>query len=118
MNNDLFTLRTDQSTRIIELKLPEELDDVEFDRLNESVLRLLQEQTEGRWVLDLTHVAYAGSSVLGLMVNMRQQIRGARGKLVLCGLSDRLIQIFHACSLERLFVISRTRVEALQRVLW
>ena len=41
-------------------------------------------------MLDLTDVVYMGSSVLGLMVNVRQTIKSAGGKLVLCGMSERL----------------------------
>jgi len=62
------------------------------------------------------HVAYAGGWVLGLMVNIRQQVRQAQRKLVLCGLSDRLMQIFQPCNLERLCVISRSRKDAVERV--
>ena len=79
-------------------------------------LQLLSPQAGAAWVLDLSALAYVGSSVLGLMVNVRQRVKQAGGQLVLCGLSDQLLQIFHTCSLERLFVISRSMQEAVERV--
>ena len=51
--------------------------------------------------------------MLGLMVNMRQHVVQGSGKLVLCCLSPRLMEVFRACSLERLFTITKSRAEAL-----
>lgn len=65
-------------------------------------------------VLDLSRLAYVGSSVLGLLVSVRQTVKEAGGRLVLCGLSERLMQIFRTRSLERLFVIRRSREDAVK----
>ena len=114
MVTDLFHLTEDGSIRILELSLPMSIDSAEFDRLNESVLELLGREPGAGWVLDLTKVAYMGSAVLGLMVNIRQAVMKAQGKLVLCGLSDRLLRIFETCCMERLFRIVPQRAEAIR----
>jgi anti-anti-sigma factor len=106
---------TARGVRVIRLLLPETLDSSEFERLNESLLSLLSEQPGGAWVLDLSELSYVGSAVLGLFVNLRQRVKQSNGRLVLCGLSDRLLQIFRTCSLERLFVIRRSQDEAIGR---
>ena len=41
--------------------------------------------------------SYMGSAVLGLMVNIRQVVMKGHGKVVLCGMSDRLMRIFETC---------------------
>jgi anti-sigma B factor antagonist len=114
MPTDLFRLSTVQSANLIELLLPDAIDTVEFDRLNESVLHAIDGKAGEPWILDLSAVTYAGSAVLGLMVNLRQRVREANGQLVLCCLSPRLVEIFQACCMERLFTIKRTRAEALR----
>jgi anti-anti-sigma factor len=127
MANDFFRVSVDptppaapvrgqlpQPVRVVELALPLSIDSNDFDRLNESLLRTLGEHPSGRWVLDLTDVAYMGSAVLGLMVNARQVIKTGGGKLVLCHMSDRLMQIFQTSCLERLFVIARSRGDAVK----
>jgi anti-anti-sigma regulatory factor len=48
------------------------------------------------------------------MVNFRQNVRAAGGRLALCGVSPRLMQILRTCSLERLFTIHRTRPDAVR----
>jgi anti-sigma B factor antagonist len=116
MPEDFYKVASSQGVNIIELMLPDVLDTAEFDRLNESVMTLLDGKSNERWVLDMTHVQYMGSSVLGYMVNIRQQIKQSQGKLALCGLSPRMAEVFRACSLERLFTITRGRTEALSAV--
>ena len=98
----------------MELTIPESLDDADFDRLSESVLTVLAGQSQAGWVLDLTSLGYAGSALLGLIVNIRQRVRQSGGRLVLCGLSPRLLTIFQTCSLERLFRIVRNKEDALR----
>lgn len=111
---DKYRITLEGAIHLIELKLPDTLDFSEFDSLNEGLLEVVSAAAAGTWVMDLTGSHYMGSAVLGLMVNIRQRIKKARGKLILCGMSDELKAIFHACSLERLFTISRTRAEAVK----
>jgi anti-anti-sigma factor len=112
---ELFRVKAVGPVQVIRLALPESLDSDEFDRLNESLLTILAERPGGGWVLDLSELHYAGSSLLGLMVNLRQRVKQAGGRLVLFGLSDRLMTIFRTCSLERLFVIRKAEDDAINR---
>jgi anti-anti-sigma factor len=113
MSHELYRLTRDGSVNVIELFLPIGLDIDEFDRLNEAILALIASEPDGAWVLDLSKLDYMGSASLGLMVNVRQRIKQGRGRLVLCGLSPRLLQIFRTCCMERLFKIVRSRDEAM-----
>ncbi|HEY8667127.1 MAG TPA: STAS domain-containing protein [Tepidisphaeraceae bacterium] len=116
MPDPFFQIRSEQSVTVIELTLPAALDTEEFDRLNAEMATTLDGNLHGQWILDLSSVSYMGSAILGLLVNLRQQIKSADGKLILCGLSPRLLEVFHACSLERLFTIARSRAEAMRLV--
>ena len=116
----LFKVSQVQSVSVVELDLPASPENADLDRLNESLLGALGiggapgSAAGGSWVIDLSNLDYAGSAVLGLLVNFRQRVRQAGGRLVLCGLSPRLEQIFRTCSLERLFRITHTRDEAVR----
>ena len=110
---DLFRVKAVGPVQVIRLELPQTLDSDEFGCLNESLLKVLGQRPEGGWVLDLSELHYAGSSLLGLMVNLRQRVKQAGGRLVLFGLSDRLMTIFRTCSLERLFVIRKSEDDAI-----
>ena len=114
MPNDFVHLSVVQSVHVIELTLPQMLDSEEFDHLNSSVLKTLDGKTAGSWVVDVSSVDYMGSSVLGLMINIRQQFKSGGGKLMLAGLSPQLRGIFKTCCLETLFDIVKTRADAVR----
>ncbi len=108
---DYFRHKIEDSVNVIEMTLPGSIDAVDFDKINENLLRLLDATEGNRWIIDLSSVDYLGSAMLGLMVNMRQQVKQKGGKLALCCLSDRLQQIFAACCMERLFTLCKSRPE-------
>lgn len=115
MDNSQFQIIQDQSVYVMKFILPELIDTMEIDALMDRALKSLEETSRESWIIDLSDVAYLGSSMLGLMVNIRERIRQADGSLVLCGLSPQLLRIFHACCLERLFIIVKTRTEAMTK---
>ena len=73
---------------------------------------MVRGEPEGQWVIDLSQLSYMGSAALGLLVNLRQQIKQSGGRLVLCGLSPQLVHIFNTCCMERLFRIVKSRADA------
>jgi anti-sigma B factor antagonist len=118
VSTDLYRVSREGSVNVVDLTLPHALDIQEFDRLNESILGLIRRELEGAWVLDLSRLSYMGSAALGLLVNLRQQIKQSGGRLVLCGLSPQLMHIFKTCCMERLFKIVKTREDAVAAAAW
>ena len=114
---DWFAVSQEGAVQVLALAVPFQVDSADFDRLHELVLSAVSESADAAWVIDLSGLQYMGSSVLGLMVNIRQQIRQGGGRLVLCGMSPKLHQVIRTCSLERLFVIKPQRAEAVEAVL-
>ena len=104
------------ATQVIELALPRMVDMYEFDRVNEEIARIIADDGAGRWVLDVAGSEYVGSAMLGVLVNLRQRVRGGGGYLAICGLSDALASAMRTCSLYNLFYVAATREEALRLV--
>jgi stage II sporulation protein AA (anti-sigma F factor antagonist) len=104
------------SVNVVMLVLPEMMDSHEFDRLNDEMLAAIGGAPEGRWVFDLANLNYMGSSSLGLMVNIRQCVKQAGGRLILCNITPPLMKIIRTCCLDRLFTIARTRDDAVQKL--
>lgn len=103
--------------QVLELALPRVgVDMYEFDRLNEEIARVTADDRAARWVLDLDGSQYIGSAILGVLVNLRQRIRGGGGHLALCGLSDPLAETMRTCSLYNLFSVAATRADAIRLV--
>lgn len=116
MANELFYIVDQQSVSVMEFHLPPEMDAMIFDSLMERITAKLNEKAPHRWVLDLSQVGYVNSSGLGMLCNIRQQVRQTKGKLAICGLSPRMMALFRSCCLERLFLIVNTRDEAVAAV--
>ena len=112
----MLTKVRESGVRVISLALPEHLESSVFDELNSSILTLIDSEPGGRWLIDLSRVDYMGSTLLGMMVNVRQRVKQAKGRLALCCLSDRLLGIFRACSLINLFVVCKSRSAAVRDV--
>lgn len=102
--------------QVMRFALPTTLDTMEIDGLIDSVLKQVAGKPGERWVVDLSDVEYMGSSMLGLFVNIRERIRKNGGTLVLSGMSQPLLRIFHTCCLEKLFTIAKSRGEAMALV--
>jgi anti-anti-sigma factor len=114
MPEALYILSTLESgVRVLELRLPPQMDVISFDDLN---LALTDEfdRAPGDYIIDLSATDYVGSAVLGLLVNIRSRVRRSGGRLVLCRLSPRILEIFRIGSLESLFTISATRETAIE----
>lgn len=113
MSANLYRHSKAGTVNVVDLTLPHALDIQEFDRLNESMLQLIRAEPEGQWVLDLSQFSYMGSAALGLLVNLRQQVKQSGGRLVLCGLSPELLHVFKTCCMEKLFRIVKSRKDAI-----
>jgi anti-anti-sigma factor len=111
---DFIQVQTDQTVNVVAMTLPEYLDSTDFDKLNESLLGLFDAKRPKGWVVDLSDVNYMGSAMLGMMVNFRQRVQSVKGKLVLCGVSPRLMEIIRTCCMDRLFPIAKTRADAIK----
>lgn len=116
MSSERYQISEEQSVQVMRFALPTTLDTMEIDGLIASVLQQVESKPGQRWVVDLSQVDYMGSSMLGLFVNIRERIRRNGGALVLSGMSQPLLRIFHTCCLEKLFTIAKTRADAMALV--
>jgi anti-anti-sigma factor len=113
MSQELFHVVRESSVNVIGLTVPDGLDSIQVDSLIENILQSITPEAKGRWVADLSQVSYMGSSLLGLMVNIRERIRTSGGRLVVCGVGPGLKRIFESCCLDRLFVFAPSRNAAI-----
>jgi anti-anti-sigma factor len=114
--SERFVHTSGENVEVLELSFPQQMDFNEFDKIIEGLSRIVAAKPVAKWVVDVSKVEYTGSAMLGLLVNLRQQIKETGGALVLCGMSPRLIDILNACSLDRLFKTAATRDAAMKAV--
>ena len=112
MSSPRYQLHRIGAVGVVELTLPATIEAEEFDELNAGLAELLSVPVGGRWVIDLQKVAYSGSAVLGMLINVRSRVRASKGTLVFCCLDHQLHNILRASSMEKLFNFAPTRAEA------
>jgi hypothetical protein len=113
---EFFRVHTIDSAQVIELFLPDTIDPLEFDRLNDAIQTLLDTNSDGRlgvgcWTGTRDVHGQRDARAAGEHAAPDQE---GGGRLVLCGLSPRLMEIFRTCCMERLFTITRARAEAVK----
>lgn len=108
VESEYFEVRGHQAAHVLHLRLPNVMDGMVIDRLIGEVLQMIHKHPKESWIIDLEKVVYMGSPLLGLMINVREQIRQAGGTLLLCGVSAQLQRTFQACCFERLFTVVKT----------
>ncbi len=75
-----------------------------------------EKQTSKKVVVDLTKVAYIDSSGLATLVEILKRTKSQSGSLALSGLSDKVKSLFEITKLDKLFQVSATQDEAVNRI--
>lgn len=65
----------------------------------------LLEEGHRKFVLDMTELGWINSSGLGLFIGARRRIEEAGGQLVICGVNQRIRDIFEVTALATMYTI-------------
>ncbi len=79
-----------------------------------AVLELMERADFRIAIVDFHRTNYFGSAALGLLVEMRKQLRKCNGGMVLCGISDNELEILRVTGLEAMWPICTSRENALR----
>jgi anti-anti-sigma factor len=103
-------------TWVLMLTLKANVEPEVFPQIQTQLIEEWKPQSGARCVIDLQHVEYLGSILLGLLINVRTHVRSVGGTVMLVGLPTKLTHIVRTASLDRLFEIYSSRDEALRLV--
>jgi anti-anti-sigma factor len=117
MPDEVYRIVEERAVGVVEFRLRPDTDSLAMDDILEAIAAEMVTRALAAWVVDLSQVSYLNSAGLGLLCNIRFKVKELRAKLALCGLSPRLMELFRSCCLERLFVIAKTRQQAMEVVL-
>jgi anti-anti-sigma factor len=108
-----MTIQHQQLPDDIWLVIPEgRLDQTQTPQLEVELTRLLDEDGRTRLIIDLSQVNYINSGGLRCLVGSWRKARQLEGNLVLCGLSNRLLEIFAMVGFDKVFQIVKDVKEA------
>ena len=90
------------------------LDENNIQMIGEDLFRLVDELGRKKVLLNFSNVEFLSSAVLGKLVSLNRKLQAVRGKLILCGISKEIREVFEITKLDKLFTIHKEEQAALQ----
>jgi anti-sigma B factor antagonist len=90
------------------------LDEQNIQMIGDDLFRLVDEQGRKKILLNFSNVEFLSSAALGKLITMNRKVQAVKGKLVLCGISKEIREVFEITKLDKLFVIRQEEQVALQ----
>jgi anti-sigma B factor antagonist len=90
------------------------LDEQNIQMIGDDLFRLVDEQARKKILLNFSNVEFLSSAALGKLITMNRKVQAVKGKLVLCGISKEIREVFEITKLDKLFIIRQGEQAALQ----
>jgi len=90
------------------------LEQADIQALEDSIMPLIESADRINLVIDFSNVKFLTSAVLGLLIRISKKVYESQGRLKLCAIDAKILEIFKITRLDRVFDISPDRYDALQ----
>ena len=96
---------------VITLLTPQLLEDAEIASLEQSLLQMIKEANIVNFVLNFENVNFLSSAVLRVLIKVNAAVSERQGKLRLCEIAPKILEVFKITRLNKIFDI-RADVDA------
>ena len=90
------------------------LDEQNIQAIGEDLFRLVDELGRKKILLNFGNVEFLSSAALGKLITLNRKLQGVRGRLVLCGITKEIREVFEITRLDKLFTIHPDEQSGLQ----
>ncbi len=87
-------------------------DMLEIEQVGQELHRLWEEGKQKRFVLDFSDVDYLSSALIGKLISLNAHVQARGGSVKLCSIRPEIMDVFHACKLDRIFSINKDVADA------
>jgi anti-sigma B factor antagonist len=88
--------------RFIDKKI---LDEQNIQMIGDDLFKLVDELSRKKLLLDFSTVEFLSSAALGKLIRLHQRLAAVKGKLILCGISTTIMEIFTLTKLDKMLKI-------------
>ena len=88
------------------------LDDAQLQALEGSFMPLIEQTDNIQLIVDFSNVKFLTSSVLGLLIRISKKVYEKEGKLRLCSIDPKIMEVFRITRLDKIFDIFSDRDDA------
>lgn len=89
------------------------LDDSQIQGLEGSFMPLIEQNDKIQLIVDFSNVKFLTSSALGLLIRISKKIYEKEGKLRLCAIDPKIMEVFRITRLDKIFEIYSDLEDAL-----
>ena len=86
-----------------------------IQEVGDQLLRLVEEMGETKLIISFRDVKYMSSAMVGQLVKLHKKVTKAQGRMILCGFSPVLREVFRISQLDRLLEIQENEQIALDK---
>ena len=101
MATDGLIVSTVQGVTTASLRATTVLDSLVIEELGSALYELVDAQACRKIVVEFRGVTFLASQMLGVLVTLDYKARAIKGKVVLCGLQPKLMEVFKITGLDR-----------------
>lgn len=81
------------------------LDEQNIQMIGDDLFRLVDELGRRKILLNFSNVEFMSSAALGKLIRLHQRLHSIGGKLILCGISKGILEIFEITKLDKMLSI-------------
>ncbi|OWK39153.1 Anti-sigma F factor antagonist [Fimbriiglobus ruber] len=89
------------------------LDEQNIQMIGDDLFRLVDELGRRKVLLNFSNVEFLSSAALGKLIRLHQRLSAIGGKLVLCGISKSILEIFEITKLDKMLTIVKDETTGL-----
>lgn len=81
------------------------LDETQLQGLETSFMPLIEQNPKIQLIIDFSNVKFLTSSVLGLLIRISKKVYESDGRLRLCSINPKIMEVFRITRLDKIFEI-------------
>jgi anti-anti-sigma factor len=109
-----YSVRHEGPKTVVEFRTESLMNPLDLERMNASLMRLVDAEQRRQLILDFTPVKYLSSQAIGVVLALNKKVgQHEGGKLVLCGVGPQLMQLLKITRLNLVLKVTPTQMEAL-----
>jgi anti-sigma B factor antagonist len=99
---------------VITVMAAELIEDTEIAAVEKAILRLVEEAVATNFVISFENVKFLSSAVLRVLIKVNTAVGVRKGKLRLCSIDPKIMEVFKITRLDKVFDIRKNVDEAVE----
>lgn len=109
-----FTTQTIDKWLVIEFRTASLMEPAQLEQIGQQLYYMIDAEDRRRVIMDFEKVQYLSSQAIGIVMNMNKKIMALKGKLILCGVGGKLMELIKITRLDKILTIKPTQAEAVK----